>query len=185
MHLFFKPQEHCTAAVRPVVLIIALLTAITAVSVIRSTSPTQQIDKKQAALLEGIAKRSRGKVEKLIATDYKDRWEFDKEDAVTAFLDLGSQFMVLAVQSIDPKTDIAGDDKNATVTTRLQIAGSGSPLAQMIITRSNKLKEPFTFHWQKQSWWPGSWRLIEVDNPDLPDDLEGYEPGDIRKAMSF
>ena len=185
MHTNFNSQKHRAAAVRPAILIIALAAIVAGALLIGTTSPTQQVEKKQAALLEGIAKRSRSKVEKLIATGYQDRWKFDKEDAVTAFLDLGSQFMVLAVQSIDPKTEFADDNKNAIVTARLQIAGSGSPLAQMIITRSNKLKEPFVFHWQKQSWWPGSWRLVEVDNPDLPDDLEGYEPGDIRKAMSF
>lgn len=183
MHTLFKSQKRCAAAVRPVVLIIALAAVVAAVFLIRSTSPSQQIEKRQAALLEGIAKRSRSKVEKLIATSYHDRWQFDKQDAATAFLDLGSQFMVLAVQSIEPKTDIDDDGKSATVTTRLQIAGSGSPIAQMIITRSNKLKQPFVFRWHKQSWWPGSWRLIEIDNPDLPDDLDGYEPGDIRKAM--
>ncbi len=185
MYTCFNSQHRCGAAVRPAVLIVALAAIVTGAIVIRSTSPAQQIEKKQAALLEGIAKRSRSKVEKLIATDYRDRWQFDKQDAVTAFLDLGSQFMVLAVQSIDPKTELADDGKNAIVTARLQIAGSGSPVAQMIITRSNKLNEPFVFHWQKQSWWPGSWRLVEIDNPDLPDDLDGYTPGDIRKAMSF
>jgi len=185
MQILFKPRHPCIAAIRPIALLIALATVFALVLVVRSSSPSQQIEKKQAALLEGISKRSRGKVEKLIATDYQDRWEFDKNDAVTAFLDLGSQFLVLAVQSIDPKTELADDGKNATITCRLQIAGSGSPVAQMVITRCNKLDAPFTFHWQKQSWWPGSWRLIEVDNPDLPDDLDGYEPGDIRKAMSF
>jgi hypothetical protein len=47
----------------------------------------------------------------------------------------------------------------------------------------NRLEEPFVFTWQKKSFLPASWRLVRVENPSLPDDLYGYRPGDIGRAM--
>ncbi len=183
MRTHFKPQTTPAGKVHIRVLLISVLIVIVAIWFVRSSSPARQIEKKQAALLVGIEKRSRSKVEKLIASDYRDRWDFDREDAVTAFLDVGSQFLVLAVDTVDATTEINGGQ--ATVTARLKVAGSGSPVAQLVINRANQLKTPFTFYWEKQSWWPRSWRLVRIENDELPADLDGYEPGDIRKTMSM
>ncbi|HQZ27040.1 MAG TPA: hypothetical protein PK648_02735, partial [Verrucomicrobiales bacterium] len=71
-----------------------------------------------------------------------------------------------------------------TVTAKLMISGKPVGPAGLEVTRQvNLLKEPFVFTWEKQSFLPNSWRLVRVDNPALPDDLYGYEPGDIRRAM--
>jgi hypothetical protein len=186
MQTLFNSQTHLrrrnTGAVQIRILLVAVAVVITVIGFMRYASPERQIEKKQATLIRGIEQRKRSKVERLIADNYSDRWGFDKQDAVTAFLDVGSQFVMLGITELDPIHEIAND--SATVTTRLKIGGTGSPVANFVTRRANQIKTPFVFEWKKQSWWPGSWRLVKVDNPDLPADLEGYEPGDIKRAMS-
>ena len=186
MQTLFNSQTHLrrrnAGAVQIRILLVAIAVVVAVIGFMRFASPERQIEKKQATLIRGIEQRKRSKVEKLIADDYADRWGFGREDAVTAFLDVGSQFVMLGITELDPKHEIG--DGRATVTTRLKIDGTGSPVANLVISRTNQLKTPFVFEWQKQNWWPGSWRLVKVDNPDLPADLDGYEPGDIKRAMS-
>ena len=178
-----RKRRRNVGAVQIRVLLTAIVTILAVVGFMRFASPERQIEKKQATLIRGIEQRKRSKVEKLIADNYSDRWGFDREDAITAFLDAGSQFVMLGITELDPRHEF-GEDM-ATVTTRLKIDGTGSsPVANLIIRRTNQLKAPFVFEWKKQSWWPGSWRLTKIDNPDLPADLDGYEPGDIKRAMS-
>ena len=180
----YQTQQHprIAGAVQIRILLVAIAVVIAVIGFMRYAAPERQIAKKQATLIRGIEQRKRSKVEKLIADNYSDRWGFDKQDAVTAFLDVGSQFVMLGVTELDPKHEF-GDD-SATVTTRLKIDGTGSPVANLVIRKTNQLKTPFVFEWKKQSCWPGSWRLEKVDNADLPANLEGYEPGDIKRAMS-
>ena len=90
--------------------------------------------------------------------------------------------IAVTADPIDPKTEMG--DGLATVTTGFQLSGSGSPIAHEMIRRTNRLREPFVFTWEKQSFWPWSWKLTRIENPDLPEELYGYEPGDIGKRMS-
>lgn len=181
MQTQFKPQTQLrngiSGAVQIRILLVSVAIVLAVIGFMRFAAPERQIEKKQATLIRGIEQRKRSKVEKLIADNYSDRWGFDKSDAVTAFLDIGSQFVMLGITEIDPEHKIADD--TATVTTHLKIDGTGSPVANLVIRRNNQLKTPYVFEWKKQSWWPGSWRLVKVDNEDLPENLDGYEPGDI------
>jgi hypothetical protein len=186
MQTLFNPQTYRGQRIAGVaqirILLVAIAVVIAVIGFMRFASPERQIEKKQATLIRGIEQRKRSKVEKLISDNYSDRWGFDKEDAVTAFLDVGSQFVMLGITELNPEHELSAG--SATVTTRLKVDGTGSAVANLVIRRTNQLKTPFIFEWKKQSWWPGSWRLIKVDNADLPEDLEGYEPGDIKRAMS-
>ena len=179
------PQQRISGRVQVKVLAVSIIAIVFVIGFMRWASPERQIENKQAALIRGVEKRSRSKVEKLIADSYLDRWMFDKEDAITAFLDVGSQFIALGITEVDPEHQIDESRSTATVTTQIKVAGSGSPVAQMILRRTNQLEAPFVFTWEKQSWWPGSWRLTKVDNSELPESFDGYQPGDIRRAMSM
>lgn len=140
------------------------------------------VAKKQSDLITGIEKRSPGRIERLVADNYSDRWGFDREDAVVAIVDVGSQFLALVVTEEDKTTVIDGDE--ATVTAKLTFGGNPvGPAGQEAVKRLNRLKEPFVFRWRKESFLPASWRLVSIENKSLPDDLWGYEPGDIRRAM--
>ncbi|MCH1407438.1 MAG: hypothetical protein L7V87_00255 [Verrucomicrobiales bacterium] len=150
--------------------------------VILQSRPSKMIATKQSDLIVGIEKRSPGRIERLVAENYSDRWGFDREDAVNAIVDVGSQFLALVVTEDEKETVI--DGKEATVTARLTFGGNPvGPAGHEVVKRLNQLDEPFVFTWKKESFLPASWRLVRIDNASLPDDLWGYEPGDIRRAM--
>jgi hypothetical protein len=150
--------------------------------VILQSRPSKMIATKQSDLIVGIEKRSPGRIERLVAENYSDRWGFDREDAVNAIVDVGSQFLALVVTEDEKETVI--DGKEATVTARLTFGGNPvGPAGHEVVKRLNQLDEPFVFTWKKESLLPASWRVVRIDNASLPDDLWGYEPGDIRRAM--
>lgn len=152
------------------------------VFIVLQSRPAKMVAKKQSDLITGIEKRSPGRIERLVADNYSDRWGFDREDAVVAIVDVGSQFLALVVTEEDETTVIDGDE--ATVTAKLTFGGNPvGPAGQEVVKRLNRLKEPFVFRWRKESFLPASWRLVSIENKSLPDDLWGYEPGDIRRAM--
>lgn len=140
------------------------------------------VAKKQASLIDGIERRSPARIERLVAEDYADDWGFSREDAVEAVVDVGSQFLVLVVTEED-KATVLGDGE-ATVSAKLIFGGKPvGPVANEVMRRLNGLKEPFVFTWKKESFLPAGWRLVRIENASLPDDLWGYQPGDIRRAM--
>jgi len=144
--------------------------------------PTTVIAKRQASLIEGIERRSPARIQRLLSPDYRDRWEFTREDLVETMVDAGSQFLALVVTP--ENQSIVIEEGRATVTAKLIISGKPVGPAGIEVTRQiNQLKEPFVFTWEKKGFLPSSWRLVKVDNADLPAELYGYEPGDIRRAM--
>ena len=145
--------------------------------------PSAQISKRQASLIEGIERRSPPRIQRLLAKDYGDRWGFTSEQIVESMVDAGSQFMALVVTPVNQSV-VFGEGGEATVSARVILGGKPvGPVGNEVTRQINQLKEPFVFVWKKQSFLPSSWRLVRVDNVALPDDLYGYEPGDIRRAM--
>lgn len=167
---------------RIIVIVIAALAVGLIIFVGLQFRPATAVAKKQASLIQGIEKRSVSRIQRLLSEDYADRWEFTDEEIVEAVVDVGSQFMALVVTSEDQTLEINGGV--AVVTAKLVVSGkSVGPAGQEATKRINQLESPFTFTWEKQSFLPTSWRLVKIDNPDLPTELYGYEPGDIRRAM--
>lgn len=145
--------------------------------------PANQIAKRQAALIEGIERRSPARIQRLLSRDYEDRWGLTGEQIVESMVDAGSQFLALVVT---PEEEVIRFDEEggATVSTRLTLSGKPvGPIGNEVTRRVNQLAEPFLFEWRKENFLPSSWRLVRVENAALPDDLYGYEPGDIRRAM--
>jgi hypothetical protein len=143
---------------------------------------TVVLEKRQAALFDGIERRNPGRIQRLVAEDYTDRWGFSRKEIVTSLVDVGSQFLTLVVKPEDGHLEIG--DGTATFTTKLTIGGKPlGPVGQEATRQLNQLKQPFVFTWEKKSFLPASWKLIRVENPALPDDLFGYRPGDIGRAM--
>ena len=164
----------------PLVAGLVILFGLTTISVIH-WSPKRVVERKQAALITALEGRSQRKLNRLVSPGYEDRWGFNRDDIITSILDVGSQFFVLAV--IPSETEFAFEKRAATVTSKLEISGSGSPVAHQAIRIATRLKEPFRFSWRKESFWPGAWKLVQLENRDLPGDLYGYQPGDIGAAM--
>lgn len=163
-------------------MLITLIGGLTlALLMIRHWSPARVIERQQTALIAALERRSAKRLDRLLAEDYRDQWEFDREDAKLAVLDLGSQFFILTLLPRDVFPSI--DEDRAKVSLRLEASGNGSPLAHEIIRTANRLKDPFVFHWEKQSAWPGDWKLTRIEQPGLAAELGGYRPGDLRRAM--
>lgn len=172
----------CSGSVRGILPASLALLAVVAGWVAWETRPSNMITKKQAALISGIEKRSPSRIERLLAEDYTDRWGFDRQDAVATVVDVGSQFLTLVLNPEEMSVNRVED--RAVVTVRLRVGGKPvGPGGNEVTRRINGLKTPFVFTWEKQSFLPASWRLIRIENPDLPENLYGYTPGDIRRAM--
>lgn len=167
---------------RIIVIVIAALAVGLLIFVGLQFRPATAVTKKQASLIQGIEKRSVSRIRRLLSDDYTDRWEFTDEEIVESVVDVGSQFMTLVVTAEDQTIEI--NEGVAIVTARLIVSGTPvGPVGQEATKRLNKLKSPFTFTWVKESFLPNSWRLVKLDNPELPDHLYGYKPGDIRRKM--
>ncbi|MDF1739318.1 MAG: hypothetical protein P1U86_09170 [Verrucomicrobiales bacterium] len=180
-----KDTQHKTeqGSARVIVMLIAAAAVGLLVFVGLQFRPATAVAKKQASLIEGIERRSASRIQRLLSEEYSDRWEFTDEEIVEAVVDVGSQFMALVVTAEDQTLEI-NEDGIAVVTAKLIVSGKPvGPAGQEATKRVNQLKSPFTFTWKKDSFLPTSWRLVKIDNPDLPGELYGYEPGDIGRAM--
>lgn len=140
------------------------------------------VTKRQESFFEGVERRDPRLIERLLADDYEDRWGFSGADAAKSIVDVGSQFMTLVVTA-DAQT-ATFEDGTAEVKAKLTVGGNPvGPVGNEVTRRINRLKEPFVFTWEKQSFLPSSWRISSIDQPELPKELYGYKPGDIRRAM--
>lgn len=140
------------------------------------------VPKRQAALLEGIERRSPARVARLMSPRYDDRWGFTREDAVEALADVGSQFMTLVLTPLEERLEL--EDGRALVETRLRVGGNPiGPIGNEVTRRVNQLREPFVFVWEKEGGFPARWRLVSIEQPEIPQNLHGYTPGDVRRAM--
>lgn len=179
-----KDTQHKTnqGSTRVIVILIAAVAIGLLTFVGLQFRPTTAVLKKQASLIQGIERRSASRIQRLLSEGYADRWEFTDEEIVEAVVDVGSQFMALVVTEENQTLEFK--DGVAVVTANLMVSGKPvGPAGQEATKRVNQLKSPFTFTWEKQSFLPTSWRLVKIDNPDLPEHLYGYEPGDIKRAM--
>lgn len=137
--------------------------------------PEKVMERQQAKVTAAVERRSSKALLKLLAEDYRDQWKFDREQAAKALSEVGSQFIFLSVEEVSPTYDI--QETEATVSMEMKLTGSGGPLAQEVMRRANKLKDPFTFYWRKNGPWPWSWEIVRIENPSLPVGLYGYDPG--------
>ena len=151
--------------------------------IVVQSMPSKMIRKKQIALLQGIEKRNGPRTSRLVAENYLDRWKFNRDDIVKTTVDVGGQFLVVVVKG--EEVSYSRDGKTATVKMNLKLGGKPLGVFGNEITRRvNALKKPFVFTWKKQSFLPSSWRLVKLDNPELPDGLYGYTPGALREMVT-
>jgi len=168
--------------VRGIVLGALAAVALLATLVVMQSRPERAVRKKQESLVDGIERRSPARMRRLISEEYGDRWGFTRDDAVEAMLDAGSQFLVLVVDS--EERGFERKDSRVEVSAILTLSGRpAGPAAGEVTRRINRLDAPFVFTWKKESFLPQSWRLVRIDNEDLPRELYGYRPGDIRRMM--
>lgn len=144
--------------------------------------PAKVVVDKQADFLAAVGSRNKAKVRKLLADDYEDRWKFDADDAAEAIVDVGGQFLTLYVMT--EEQELQKDGKRIVVLADWTVEGNPlGPVGNEVLRRINRLDAPFVVKWEQQNLFPTSWKIVEIDNADLPGELYGYEPGDFRRAM--
>jgi len=153
---FFNPKNLGRTAV-----VLALLLA---VSLYFRWQPERQIERHQAILLKALGDRNWKKVNRLLAPDFRLRTGHDREWLLREGREVLRQFIALEIRPVDPVLERPEPDKG-TIRSRLQIRGSGSPIAQHAKDAVNNAREPFRFVWKHQSWKPWDWQLITIDHP--------------------
>lgn len=127
--------------------------------------PERQVRLHTSHFLKKVERRNWEAAGKMMADDYRDRWEHDKEEALAGARGAFRQFMFVTVENRTDSAEIAPD--SGTTRTVVKISGSGGPLAQMVMDRVNTLRNPFVFSWRHASWKPWDWELTSVDQPEL------------------
>lgn len=138
-------------------------------------APERQVRVKQEQLVLAIAGSDRDTYTALISPVYRDEWNFDRDKLLKAIRQLNRQF--ISLQATWTPGVQTTSDSTASATGKIQLTGRGNMIGQEAMTRINRLKNPFTFQWKKESWKPWGWRLVRIDQPDLeiPPD---YDPDD-------
>ncbi len=130
--------------------------------------PERQVRLHTSHFLKKVERRNWEAAGKMMAADYRDRWEHDKEAALSKASDVFRQFLFVTIENRTDSCEIAPD--SATTRTVLKITGNGGPLAQVVMERVNTLREPFVFTWRQASGKPWDWELTRVDHPELKTD---------------
>ena len=181
-----EPHWSSRAYSRALLLVAIGILLLLAIFVVRAIlvhwSPQRQLELKQEAFFRALEKHNGKRLLPYLAEEYEDQWQFDRDDAVLAVSDVGSHFMILTVKAFEVDYRIE-EGRRAVVESKLQLSGSGSPVANEVIRVVNRQKEAFIFTWERQSFWPGSWRVVRTEHPGLPLDLYGYRPGDLKKML--
>ena len=127
--------------------------------------PERQVRLHTSHFLKKVERRNWDGVRKVMAENYRDRWEHDKTSAIADAREAFRQFLFVTVENRTTSCQMAPDSGNTR--TVIRISGSGGPVAQLVMERVNTLREPFTFTWRKAGWQPWNWELTSVDQPEL------------------
>ena len=128
-------------------------------------SPTRQVNKAFARLIEATEVGDWKKVQSIMAPDYRDGWELDATQAVDAGREVVRHFLILDIIPENQRVSVQGSQ--AEVVTKLRFMGKGSALAQTIMNRGNELHNDFQFAWRRESWLPWSWRLVSIHQSEI------------------
>jgi hypothetical protein len=127
--------------------------------------PERQVRLHTSHFLKKVERRNWEGAAKMMADDYADRWQHDKEIALSNAEDAFRTFLFLTIENRSESGETAPD--RATTRTVIKISGNGGPLAQLVMERVNTLREPFVFTWRQGSSKPWDWKLISVDHSEL------------------
>lgn len=134
-----------------------------------------QVQRRAEKFRLAIADKNPEKARRMVSERYRDKWDMNPDELGLAVKDVTSQFLSLTVQWVDPV--IVAADGKATITARAKVDGRPlTPVGNMMLNAANQLREPFVFRWEKEGWWPWTWRLVAIENVDY-EFPSGYTPG--------
>jgi hypothetical protein len=128
------------------------------------SSQTQALDQHER-LVALVAHRNWKQTLALMAVDYHDAWDMNREEAVSLGHEVLQGFLMLDLAW--KPTSVAQEGKTATITGFIKASGTGAGFSQEVVSRLNNLREPFVFTWRKDGWKPDDWRLVSVKQTEL------------------
>ena len=127
--------------------------------------PERQIPRAQARFLSSIEKRDFDAMARLLAADYRDRWQQDKATVIERSREVFGQFVMLTVER--EARGLRAESGTWFLTEKLRLKGIGGPLAMAARDAVNALPEPFVTEWRQRSGKPWDWELKSVAHPGL------------------
>jgi hypothetical protein len=115
--------------------------------------------------LRQIEKRKAAGAGAFLAPNYHDDWGHDRELVLDRLRMVLRVFSSLTLTVDAPQ--VALDSPTATWSASIRLEGAGGEFAPEIIGRVNSLTTPFELQWQRESWRPWDWKLVQVSNPTL------------------
>jgi hypothetical protein len=128
-------------------------------------SPERQVRLHQQNLLKAVSKRNWERAASFISEEYSDRWGHDKGNVIERGREGLRHFLFLDIKMKDER--IAVIEKQGRVETELKVTGSPAAIADGLIERVESFRQPFGFRWERRSWKPWDWQLIEFDQQEL------------------
>ena len=138
--------------------------------------PERALPRDWQRLLQAVEKRQWDRVETYLAQGYTDAWDQDRASALGRAEDVLRIFLVVRFTTVtdektaEPESFVLTSSTTARQRVRLQMGGSGGPLAAEWIRRFNQLPGSFTIEWQRATddsgevLWPPRWEVLSVDH---------------------
>lgn len=129
-------------------------------------SPESQLERAQRKFLEAVEERDWHRIERMLADDYLDDYDFNRETALETARQLLSGFFTLTLET--ETLSLQATREIGIVKMNIKADGNGTALSQMVLDRVGRVKEPWIFHWHHKGRWPWDWKVVQVQQDDLP-----------------
>lgn len=129
------------------------------------TQPERQVPRAQARLVAALERRNFEDMSRMLADDYRDRWQQDKPIVIERARQVFGQFAILTIER-EP-SGIEPQEEGWALVEKVRLKGLGGPIAMAARDEVNALREPFTMVWRRRSWKPWDWELKSVEHPAL------------------
>lgn len=134
-----------------------------------------QVEKRKERFRTALQDQDVDQALAMVADTYQDQWGFTKDDLRLILKDVTSQFVIVNLTFAEEKPSRQNGDLLYSV--RIQLGGRPlTPAGTVMADFSAQHRQPFLLTWRKEGWWPWTWRLVRVENPEL-ELPTGYQPG--------
>jgi hypothetical protein len=150
---------------RKYALAVAIVLTLWALWLLWLWQPERQVRLHTTHFLKKVERRNWDGAREMMAADFTDRWEHDRNSALEDARQVFSQFLFLTIENRTTYGTVYGTE--GATRTVVKISGNGGAVAQMVMERVNGLHQPFHFTWRKSGKAPWNWELTHIDQPEL------------------
>ncbi len=129
-------------------------------------SPADEMARAQDKLLRAVEQRDWDEIKAMLTDDYMDDFGHDRDTAIETGKQLLSGFFAITLDT--ETTWCKGTDEVGVVKMKIRMSGTGAGFSQEVMSRVNRVKEPWVFHWHHKGNWPWDWKVVQIQQEDLP-----------------